>query len=33
MLGLPGSMLASVYKNILAMAKPITMLKKIRPKL
>jgi len=33
MLGLPGSMLAPVHKNILAMAKPITMLKKARPKM
>jgi uncharacterized protein (DUF169 family) len=32
MLGLPGSMLAPVHKNILAMAKPIAMLKKARPK-
>jgi len=33
MLGLPGSMLAPVHKNILAMTKPITMLKKARPKM
>jgi len=33
MLGMPGSMLDSVHKNILAMTKPITMLKKARPKM
>jgi uncharacterized protein (DUF169 family) len=32
MLGLPGKMLEAVHKNILAMAKPIAMLKKARPK-
>jgi uncharacterized protein (DUF169 family) len=32
MLGLPGSMLDSVHRNILAMAKPISMLKNARPK-